>query len=604
MRKAVRALLVAGALGLVLTATAHAATVEQWGYLPTRDGTLLRYDLVRPDGPPGARFPTLINYEGYAAGTDAADNGVSTYMSRLLAHGFAVLGVSVRGTGCSQGQFDPFDHTMGEDGHDAIEWAARQPWADGRVGMIGVSFGGITQLLTAAQRPPHLLAIAPSSSTSDLYRDVAYPGGILEYDFTFAWTGIQKEGGTTALLTRAAQQGDNACFANYASHEAANDSSHLIPTLVLQRPFVDDGGDLWEQRAPENAITKVDVPAFLHNQWQDEQLPARIWDDYGLFTHPDRLWVNVSNGNHGRDYYNSRAERETIDFLDHFVRGVDNGFATSVPHVAIWMESRIESNGDQNVPTWSIDLPGLPKPKPRGLYLRAGGALSKTPPASPESSDSYAYPLPSPDVAEPGPEQGGRSLGQFTFKAPVAPGGAVAYTTTPLRKDMVLVGPASLDLWLSSTASDTDVQATITEVRPDGQETYVQRGWLRASHRKLDAARTTVLRPYQTNRRADAESLAPGQPTLMRLEVFPFAHAFRAGSRLRLWIDAPTGHTGFFAFAPTPMPAVNTVLHDAAHRSRLVVGVLPGERAHGPLPACDTLRNQPCRPDPLAAAVP
>ena len=84
---------------------------------------------------------------------------------------------------------------MGEDGYDAVEWAARQPWSNGRVGMIGVSFGGITQLVTAGQQPPHLGAIAASSATSDLYRDVAYPGGILEYDFTFAWTGIQRKAG-------------------------------------------------------------------------------------------------------------------------------------------------------------------------------------------------------------------------------------------------------------------------------------------------------------------------------------------------------------------------------------------------------------------------
>src|SRR5260370_26018577 len=105
----------------------------------------------------------------------------------------------------------------------------------------------------------------------------------------------------------------------------------------------------------------------MFNQWQDEQLPARIWDDYSLFPHPDQLWVNVSNGNHGRDYYNSRSEQETLDFLDHFVRGVANGFATSVPHVAIWMESRVESNRDQNVPPWSIDLPRLPRPQPPAL---------------------------------------------------------------------------------------------------------------------------------------------------------------------------------------------------------------------------------------------
>ena len=148
--------LVMAAVMLVLAAGAKAATptVDTWGYLPTRDGTLLRYDLLRPATLVGQRLPVLINYEGYAAGTDATDNGVSTYSDRLMSRGYALLGVSVRGTGCSQGQFDPFDHTMGEDGYDAVEWAARQPWSDGRVGMIGVSFGGITQLVTAGDHRP------------------------------------------------------------------------------------------------------------------------------------------------------------------------------------------------------------------------------------------------------------------------------------------------------------------------------------------------------------------------------------------------------------------------------------------------------------------
>ena len=129
---------------------------------------------------------------------------------------------------------------MGEDGYDAVEWAARQPWSNGRVGMIGVSFGGITQLVTAGQQPPHLRAIAASSATSDLYRDVAYPGGILEYDFTFAWTGIQKEGGATSLATVAAKEGDSACIVNYAQHEAVNDTQHFIPKLVLDHPYTSD----------------------------------------------------------------------------------------------------------------------------------------------------------------------------------------------------------------------------------------------------------------------------------------------------------------------------------------------------------------------------
>ena len=127
----------------------------------------------------------------------------------------------------------------------------------------------------------------------------------------------------------------------------------------------------------------------------------------------------------------------------------------------------------------------------------------------------------------------------------------------------------------------------------------MQRGWLRASHRKLDPRRSTVLRPFQTHLRRDAAPLVPGKATKVRLEIFPFAHVFRPGSRLRVWIEAPSGHTGFWAFKPVTENAVNTVLRDRKHRSRLVVGELPDEKAHAALPPCDSLRNQPCRPDPL-----
>src|SRR4051794_21286103 len=244
---------------LALASTAQ-ATVTEHGYLTARDGTKLRYSVVRPDGP--GPFPVLLNYEGYAAGTDSSDNGVATYSDRLLQRGYAVLGVSIRGTGCSQGAFDPFDHTMGQDGYDAVEWAARRPWSNGRVGMIGVSFGGITQLPTAAERPPHLRAIAPSSATSDLYRDVTYPGGILEYDFTFAWTGVQKEGGTVYTATGAPPDGDSECVANYAAHEAANASrDSFIPTLILDHPYFDDEGK-WIERAPRAGFHNIDVPTF------------------------------------------------------------------------------------------------------------------------------------------------------------------------------------------------------------------------------------------------------------------------------------------------------------------------------------------------------
>ena len=380
--------------GFAVPAAAH-ATVQEHGYLAARDGTRLRYDVIRPDG--SGPFPVLVNYEGYAAGSDAGDNGVSTYRDRLLARGYAIVGVSVRGTGCSAGQFDPFAPTMGQDGYDAVEWAARQPWSDGRVGMIGVSFGGITQLLTAAQRPPHLKAIAPSSATSDLYRDVTYPGGILEYDFTFAWTGVQKEGGTVYTATGAPPDGDSECIQNYAAHEAANTSrDNFIPALILDHPYFDDSGK-WVERAPRAGFHNIEAPSFLFNAWQDEQLPGRIFESLNLFPHPDRVWANFTNGNHGRDYYSATDQQLTLDFLDQFVRDVPNGFAGRVPHLTLAMETAVERAGQQNEPAWNIERSSLePAVTQHALYLHSGGRLADTAPAGSEQGDTYGYPLPAP----------------------------------------------------------------------------------------------------------------------------------------------------------------------------------------------------------------
>jgi len=199
------------------------------------------------------------------------------------------------------------------------------------------------------------------------------------------------------------------------------------------------------------------------------------------------------------------------------------------------------------------------------------------------------------------------------WKQPGTPGGALAYTTRKLAHAVELLGPASLDLWLKSTATDTNLQATITEVRPDGQEVYVARGWLRASQRKLDRRASTPTQPVQTDLQSDVRPLAPEKPTFMRFAVFPFDYVFRAGSRIRLIIDTPS-QTGGWNFEPlgnTPAltppstfanAGVNNILHDSKHPSEIVVGTVPGASVGANYPACDTLLNQPCRPDAFTSS--
>jgi len=159
----------------------------------------------------------------------------------------------------------------------------------------------------------------------------------------------------------------------------------------------------------------------------------------------------------------------------------------------------------------------------------------------------------------------------------------------------LLIGSASADLWISADATDTDLEVTISEIRPDGNEMYVQSGWLRASHRALDDS-STELRVVQTHLESDVEPLVPGEPVLARVDIFPFAHAFRAGSQLRITIDAPGGNRGVWSFRSISAGEKVTVLHDAEHPSSIVLPVIPGVSVPAGLPACGSLRGQPCRP--------
>jgi putative CocE/NonD family hydrolase len=171
-----------------------------------------------------------------------------------------------------------------------------------------------------------------------------------------------------------------------------------------------------------------------------------------------------------------------------------------------------------------------------------------------------------------------------------------SWSTAPLPADVAVVGSGSVDLHLMSNLGDTDVEVTISEVRPDGQEVYVQSGWLRASQRALDPDASTELRPVHTHREADAMPLPEGDFDLVRVEVMPFAHVFRAGSQIRLTVDAPGGNRAVWVFDTIAGGEQVTVAHDAAHPSRVVLPVVAGVAAPAGLPACDALRGQPCRP--------
>lgn len=564
-------------LSLLTPAAAQPPPLTSWpyrtGYVTMADGTELRYTVFLPAAT--GSFPTLMQLDAYAAGTNPYENGQNAFGARMLAKGYAILGVNTRGSGCSGGTFDPFSPRDALDGYEAVEWAATQPWSNGDVGMFGLSMPAIMALHVAALDPPHLRAIAPAAALSDLYRDVAYPGGILNTGFVGAWTALQKGTGyqDTALVV-AEDDGDARCVGYTAGHQRPDE---VVLARAAAAPYADDA--FWS-RSLGSAMADIDVPVLTLTAWQDEQVSGRVTTAYPMLD-PATSWHVVTNGNHGT----SASAPDFADlqerFFERWVGGVANGFETT-PRVQVWHELQASTSA----PRWvTSHAAGWPTAAAETYHLTASAGLSPSAPLA-AGSASWAHPAPSSSaVSAAGGEEGA---------VYAVPGSGVTFTTGPFASAVEVFGPASADLWVSSTASDTDLQVTLSEVRPDGQETYVQRGWLRASHRALSPA-STALQPVHPHTAASVAALTPGVPALMRVEVLPVGHVFRAGSRLRLTVEAPLAVTGMRAFAVTPAPAVNAVHTGPATPSRLVVGTVPATGAVAAYPDCGTLVNQPCR---------
>ncbi len=220
-------------------AQAAAEGHRQIGYIPLRDGTQLAYILYRPDTQ--GRFPVLVIYNPYWGGGTAFGPDERAYIE----HGYAVLGVSARGTGCSSGIFHSmFEEPEAQDGAQVIEWAAAQPWSNGSVGMYGNSYSGVTQMMVGSLRPPHVKALAAGGTAGDLYTDVAYAGGIFNFEFMAQWTYYTQPDVSAVGVQLREAAGDRMCARHRAAQLPAGDTYIQIVTIRCATP----GGNTWNGR--------------------------------------------------------------------------------------------------------------------------------------------------------------------------------------------------------------------------------------------------------------------------------------------------------------------------------------------------------------------
>ena len=590
---------------------------HETGYIPvavgTPDETTLHYKVMLPNkdkwgtGP----FPAIVDYSGYLP----AQNVYDGLDDRFIDAGYAVVGVNMRGSGCSGGQFDYFEPLQARDGAEAIDWLAKRPWSNGRIGMAGKSYPGITQLFVGAQQPKALKAIAPGHVFGDLYRDVPYPGGILNVTFASYWSASRVQEGYVAGPQWYQSTGDQQCLENQQGH-----ATNLVVNPFVQALYNQHDGPLFRERSPFWFAHKITAPTFLIEAWQDEQVGSRATNLAERFNSELEWQMLATNGDHG-EYYGEEVFGHVLRFFSYHLKqevpagdvakyGADfetafERYTAENPVIINWENGARGGRKSAWTETYS-DWPPAETDVWR-LNLTKDGALTTQP--HPEDGDlptqldpanarlagvvDYNY-VPVVGSQTRGEQELGHEVVQGHWADRAPEGTYAGFETAPLDSDKVLLGSASADLFITSTAPDTDFQVTLSEIRPDGKEMFVQQGWLRASHRLEDSELSTPLRPFQSHRIGDTTPIIPGQPTKARIEIFPFGHVFRKGSKLRMSVEAPHAVPDLWGFAALPTVARNTIFTSALFPSSLALPLIDGATAEAPLPPC-TLRNQPCR---------
>lgn len=613
---------------------------EGVNYLIMRDGVTLSAMVRTPDesffGP--GPWPTVVEYSGYdPSNPDRPQPGT------LIANafGFATVGVNMRGTGCSGGTFDVFDPAQQADGYDVIEIIARQPWVlNNRVGMVGLSYSGITQLFVAATRPPSLAAITPLSVIEDPWQ-MSWPGGIYNAGFTKEWIeerDRQAEPGGQSWTAQRIENGDTECEANQLIRTQSIDFEAFVNSLE-HRPDESDDRDL-------SLLAKdIESPVFLTGAWQDEQTGPRFAGMVRDFDSTDRKHFTMFNGHHPDGYQAYHLSR-WFEFLELYVAGRvprmnelvraalpsemqsnygapialepdrftdldDSDFETALARFQADPTVRIlfESGAGDGVPgapyhRFQAEFDTWPPADAEAwtLYLDAGESLATEPPAT-ESADAFEF------DADAGPLRYSGS-GGGSFRVPTTEldldwtytpdGFGLSYLTEPLDENVILAGPGYAELWIQTDAGDAPIEIVLTEVTPDGNEVRIQTGVQLAGYRKVDEERSG---PFLTRLHfgADDYEPLPSELTLVHVPIFDVAHPLRAGSQLRVQINTPGRDLPLWFFDnpdPGPGGARYRVARGGAHASAIVLAVLPAGAIEIPeeYPACGVLRGQPCRP--------
>lgn len=486
--------------------------------VPVRAGFTLDCHIVRPDAP--GQFPVIASIHPFdndgqfepkmpkaINSTDVVFEGgdPNFYVRR----GYIVVMANCRGTGKSGGVFNHMGDGINEDFYDLIEWAAQQPWSNGRVGTFGTSYFSMTAKRVAELKPPSLKTIFAPFGVTDQYRQAIFQGGIFSFVFHQFWL---KKLSNLRISKEWREQIGHEAFAQKTAEALQNPEINIHPQLVhvLQNP--DEGGNMliaeyllnqldgefYKRKAP-NYETDLEIPAYFGGCWGMHML--HLPGDFESF----EKWKGVKRLTVGPPYYLDRPvyqyQDESLRWFDHWLKDVDTGVMNDPP-VRLFIQNTGEWKSAQEWP--------LPETRWTEFYLHKDGLLSEHETWPDEKSSSF--------VESP------QEHGHLIFRTP------------PMVENTEICGPLALNLYASTT--DTEVLWFVTVFQEDGngERRILTRGWLRGSQRHVDPTRSKPWQPYHPHDRR--HPLTPGNIEEFNIEIVPTGVLLQAGMRLGLQIKA------------------------------------------------------------------
>ncbi|MDH5696217.1 MAG: CocE/NonD family hydrolase, partial [Dehalococcoidia bacterium] len=474
----------------------YGINVEYDVYVKMRDGVRLCVDIYRPDAK--GRFPALLGVSPLGKRVQVrlydtsiiAEAGDPNY---IVPKGYGHIVADVRGSGKSEGEMQTFNSKQEqEDNYDLVEWIAQQSWCDSNIGMVGISYFAVSQMLVAALQPPHLKAILAYDSPGDWYREGIYDGGIFsEFLFQIYRRNIAVKNAVSVMvkntppeeLERLVKEKENDTDINIDSRYVnvlENPGSNPFAFDYLLNPT--DGPFYWE-RSPYTKYDKIKIPVYCGSGWYGYPIShlAGAFRNYAGLNVPKKLIISgpLFRGLEHPLAFSWREYHELLmRWYDYWLKGIDTGIMDEPPIKLFVM----------GVNKWRYENEWpLARTKWTKFYLRSMGRLSDEPETRVDDPDCFV--------------QMPRNMTNVIQ--------SLKYTTVPFVEPVEVTGPIALYIYASIDQENTNWIAILKDIAPDGSERELTRGWLKASHRAIDPGKSKPWSPYHIH--INPEPVKPGK---------------------------------------------------------------------------------------------